>query len=357
MRVINLISSLKMGGAEQCVVNFTKAALELGIDARIVLLSYEELESRAENIRKCSYVFNKARVYQIPFLLKNYINLLSYQPTILIASFWPLVVAAVLMKIISKDSSIKIVFWEHHYITRYNLVSKLLLLFSFRWIDHVIGWRGSWAPLHKLLDCKCDFIDTGNPITFPPVSRLQPRDSGHPFKVVICSRLVPSKRVIETIYSFMLSDMFCNSTLTIMGTGPLYHDLNDLINRLQLKNVYLVGYVDSPANRLSDYDLCVISSAQEGFCNVVVESLSSGTPVLTMKNGSVAEDLIRSPDCGLVLKTGSIEDFSSGLDRLSHTRTRAHHCRLTINRFESKKWAYNLLIKLDKNFLRLENLD
>ncbi len=352
IRVLNIISSLRTGGAEQCVVNFTDAALGAGVDAHIVVLNPMGLDKRSDQIRKICYVLEKESVYWAPLLILRYMRSFSNsQPTIIIASFWPLLMVSVLVKLLARSQSIKVVFWEHHWNSKYNIVSKMILRAAFHWVDYVIGWRRSWMPLKGLISGKVRFMDTGNPVKFPKESCLPKRSSNSPFKVFTCARLVPQKRILETVYAFILSEIFDRSTLTIIGDGPLYSMLRSLIDDLQLSNVFLIGSISDPVEIFGTYDLCVIMSSEEGFCNVVVESLASGTPVLTVANGSVAEDLIRGPDCGLVLRAGSIEDFSSALASQARSSERASSCKVVLEMYSSEIWTRRVLDDISKGGL------
>lgn len=327
-------------------MNFTEEALRIGVDARIIVLNSIGMNERSLSIRMVCHVLRKERVYWLPLEITRYLRSLSKQPTTMIVSFWPLVIAAGLLKLIPGFRSLRLVFWEHAATSRYTPLSKILLRLVFHRVDYVIGWRHSWSPLKALVNQNVRFIDTGNPIRFPASYQNKRCGFTSPYRIVACARLVPQKRIMETVYAFLLSETFEGSTLTIMGDGPSYFMLRDLIDYLQLSNVFLMGNVSSPVELFGNYDLCVIMSPEEGFCNVVVESLACETPVLTIANNSVAEDLVQMPDCGLVLQTGTIDDFSTALDVESKTPKRARSCRSAIENYKSENWTRLLLERL-----------
>ena len=70
--------------------------------------------------------------------------------------------------------------------------------------------------------------------------------------------------------------------LAILGHGPLEKNLNHLINSHNLsEQITLPGYQKNPYLWFSKADAFILSSYYEGFPNVVLESLSCGTPVIS----------------------------------------------------------------------------
>lgn len=61
----------------------------------------------------------------------------------------------------------------------------------------------------------------------------------------------------------------------ILGTGPEEELLRNLIKNLQLeKNIFLMGFDKKPYRWISNCDLFVLSSINEGFGNVIAEAMA-----------------------------------------------------------------------------------
>ena len=76
-------------------------------------------------------------------------------------------------------------------------------------------------------------------------------------------------------------EQYPNATLSIIGDGPLYKELSQLINENNLEaNVFLLGSRNDVATILADYDCFVFPSLVEGFSGAIVEAMFAGLPVL-----------------------------------------------------------------------------
>lgn len=123
--------------------------------------------------------------------------------------------------------------------------------------------------------------------------------------------------------------------LVIVGGGPMYTELLDLVTELQLTDhVRLTNRVPEEVLPLyyQSADLTVVPTvAWEGFGFVTVESMASGTPVAGTPIGGTQE-ILGKFDPNLLFEGVSVQDIVDGLRRLmqqrqripSRTSTRAH---------------------------------
>jgi teichuronic acid biosynthesis glycosyltransferase TuaC len=104
--------------------------------------------------------------------------------------------------------------------------------------------------------------------------------------------------------------------LVIVGEGPCRRELEQLAHALELsKHVRFVGAV--PHHELylwySAADLFCLGSSQEGWPNVILEALASGTPVVATAVGGVPE-IICTDMLGLLTQR-SVHEIAGSIDR------------------------------------------
>ena len=116
--------------------------------------------------------------------------------------------------------------------------------------------------------------------------------------VISAGRLEPQKGQWHLIRAFKaVVENIPDAKLIIMGQGSEKAYLNDLIEKLKLKNnVFLVGYKSNPYPYLAASDLFAFSSVFEGLGNIIVECMACHVPVVTSDYPYGAKELLASGD-------------------------------------------------------------
>lgn len=159
-------------------------------------------------------------------------------------------------------------------------------------------------------------------------------------------RLEPQKDFSTLIRAFakVLKQRSCR--LLILGEGKERSALQTLVDKLDLQDsIAMPGHVDNPFVFMAQSDVFVLSSAWEGFGNVIAEALAIGTPVIStdcrsgpreiLKNGQFGPLVpIRDPD---TLAKAIIETLSQPIDREAlKQRGHAFSVEASINQY----WQY-----------------
>ena len=103
----------------------------------------------------------------------------------------------------------------------------------------------------------------------------------------------------------------------IIGSGPLQNDVEDQIESLQLEEfVTRLGRVEHQhiPNYMAACDLLCLPSLREGCPNVVLESLSCGTPVVASNVGAVP-DIISSEEFGVIVPACNPKELAEGITK------------------------------------------
>lgn len=97
--------------------------------------------------------------------------------------------------------------------------------------------------------------------------------------IVGCGRLILLKKFDYLIKAFAaLAHKFPEAGLLIIGDGPERNKLNELVESLNMKNkIFFTGKIANPIQWFAQAEIGVISSEIEGFPNVLIEMMASGT--------------------------------------------------------------------------------
>lgn len=101
------------------------------------------------------------------------------------------------------------------------------------------------------------------------------------YQLVACGRLTEQKGFSDLLAAMKLAREKIDVSLWILGTGPLQQALCEQANELGIADaIDFLGFQPDPLLFFRAADLFVLSSWWEGFGNVVVEAMSTATPVV-----------------------------------------------------------------------------
>jgi len=131
------------------------------------------------------------------------------------------------------------------------------------------------------------------------------------FSIGTVGRLVPAKDNATLIRAFVdFNKTVPDSTLTLVGDGPLRKPLEQLVNDLNVTDkVIFRGSLsrEHTYETLCSFDLFVVSSRWEGFCNAMVEAQLARVPVLASRIAPLPEVL--GSDNGVFFSPGDPGDL------------------------------------------------
>lgn len=128
-----------------------------------------------------------------------------------------------------------------------------------------------------------------NPIVTPKLIAKLQENLEHPWflsnqppVILGVGRLNHQKDFLTLIRAFALVRQVQNARLLILGEGETRPELISLIKELNLEtDVQLEGFVENPFAYMRKARVLVLSSAWEGFSNVLVEAMAAGIPVVS----------------------------------------------------------------------------
>jgi glycosyltransferase involved in cell wall biosynthesis len=163
-------------------------------------------------------------------------------------------------------------------------------------------WRIPPARIHQI----------PNGVDLSPVCLARPPDGTVRF--VYLGRLDQEKAIDLMIRGFARLPDKTRATLTIVGDGNCRHDLENLVDALDMRGrVSFTGAVDDVASVLRDADVFVSTSVSEGMSNALLEAMSFGLMALVSLVSGV-DDIVDEGRTGLMFAPGDLTAFATKLE-------------------------------------------
>jgi glycosyltransferase involved in cell wall biosynthesis len=111
-----------------------------------------------------------------------------------------------------------------------------------------------------------------------------------------------------------VKDQLPNSKLIIIGDGPLRKELEQLIEKLSLKDdVHLMGLQKNPYKYMAKSDIFVFSSKYEGFPNALLEALACGLPIISIDCETGPREILDHSKYGLLVDENNFDDLINNM--------------------------------------------
>lgn len=329
-----LISTLAGGGAEGVCVNVANGFAEQGWQVDLVVLNLNDAAYRDRVTDKVNLIVldvNHARCAGLPML--KYIH--KHKPSNVLVFNYELAVMLVLLRSIfrfktkivarnintfSKNRNQKQGFWYRY------VVSPLIDGFYSK-VDHVINqchaMREDLVALHPQLANKSSVIY--NPVAkhIEDYSRSHELSQVDKQDYLLCvGRLEHQKAFHFAIEGFAgVAAVFPNLRLKIVGQGSLENSLRQCAIGFGIADrIDFEGFQKDMIPYYQHARATLLTSLYEGFPNVLVESITLGTPVVAFDCPSGPSEIIKDGVNGYLVEYQNVEDLKSKLIRLINSR-------------------------------------
>ncbi len=319
MRILQIIDSLEVGGAEKMAVNFAKS-LSTEIEFSGIVVTRKEGILKKELINKNNYFFlEKVKTFDFKALYKlkhickkNKIEYLQVHGT----SFF----IAVLLKLIY--SKVKILWHDHSGARAKETIfnNKILWLFSFFFSGIIVvnNELESWAK--KNLNCK-KIIYLPNFTTIKNNEKVETILLGNDDKkIVILANLRNPKNHLLLIEVAKLSvKKFPDWSFHFIGkdNNDRYSDklkLEIKLNNLE-NTIFLYGQKNDTSAILSQATICVLCSLSEGLPVSILEYGLFKKPVISTNVGQI-NLIIKHNENGFLVESNNVKQFYNSLSLL-----------------------------------------
>jgi glycosyltransferase involved in cell wall biosynthesis len=316
------------GGAERVMLNLCRSFLqqELTVDMVVAKAEGSLLEQLPAKIRLID-LKAQSKLSIFPRLIKY---LQQENPKTLLAALHYPCEIALLAKRISGVST-KIIVSEHNHLSqeakRTSQLSVRLTPLAARllypWASGIVavsqGVAEDLANITRLPKKHIDLIY--NPVITPEIFAKAKQPINHPWfqpgeipVILAAGRLYPQKDYPTLIRAFAQVRQVRRSRLVILGDGPEATNLNNLVSELGLEeDVVMLGFADNPYAYMAKAAVFILSSAWEGFGNVLVEAMAVGTPVVSTNCPSGPSEILASGKYGDLTPVGESKALAEAI--------------------------------------------
>lgn len=335
MHIAFILPDLKGGGAQKMIINLANEFAAQGNHVDLVLFNQDGIYKNRihDNVHIRDFKKNRSLLAIGP--LSRYIT--TYKPEVVVSALFHVNLVTIIARMLSKYKKTKVVVTERNHLSlRLSEMSfikaffiKLMVKYLYPKADKVVGISdGVCKDLRQIIEPVNDkFVQTiYNPVVTEDFDRLITHDLPAIFPKNDCLKLIASGRLVKqkdyptllralSLYKFEHG----NVHLVILGEGPLKQDMITLSEELGVNdNISFLGFVDNPLACMKQADVFVLSSAWEGFCNVIVEALYCGLPIVSTNCPSGPSEILENGKYGKLVFVGDVKAFSEAVYEVSN---------------------------------------
>ena len=192
------------------------------------------------------------------------------------------------------------------------------------------------------------------PPSFKKINKFnENKNLNNRLKIITICRLSKEKGILDLIKTINIAKE--NITLDIIGSGPEYDKIYNLINQLKLNHkIKLIGYKNNKEIKkiLYKYDLYINNSDFEGFPNTVVEAMSAQLPILARQSYGGINEIV-TKNFGIIYKNN--KELHKYLLLVYFKKIKFNFNRLKLYKHLKQFSETNNMINYKKIFIRLAN--
>jgi glycosyltransferase involved in cell wall biosynthesis len=324
------LMDLDGGGAERVMLNLARGFAEQGLKVDLVLVKAEgpylsQLPQLPQNVRVIKLESSRL-ILSLPALARY---LKQEQPPVLISALEDTNMVALWARKLAGVSTQVVVTVHNHLSGAAKYATKL----KHRLTPQFVKWFYPWADTIVAVSQGVaeDLIEMGlptekikaiyNPIVTPELSEKFKESVDHPWflpgqtpVILGVGRLDKQKDFPTLLNSFAKVRQQLQVRLMILGEGGERSYLESLAQELGLaEDVVFPGFVANPHAYMARADVLVLSSAWEGFGNVLVEAMAAGTPIVSTDCESGPAEILANGKYGKLVAVGDSEGMAKAI--------------------------------------------
>ncbi|MEO8235394.1 MAG: glycosyltransferase [Flavobacterium sp.] len=351
--------SLSEGGGEKVMANLSVFFDNMGIEVHNIIVldkvtyPYKGKLLNLGLLKKNSNGFlNKLKRLT---LLKKYLKqnnfdfIIDFRPR---TKHWQELIIA---KFIYKSSTIYTIhsYWIHYYMPNNSFLTRLIY-------NHCYANVAIVKPMKELVEIKHHLTNVAtiaNPVNINEIlNKWDEPTTEIDFDYIIAigqyeSNVKQFDKLIEAYANSILPKKEIHLVILGKGNNEFYQNIaaeNDI-----LEWVHFLGYQDNPFKFLKKARFLVLSSKNEGFANVLVESLVCQTPVVAFDCLCGPSEIIIDKKNGLLVENQNINKLTEAINLFINDQELYDYCKK--NAFQSIQ--HFTLENIGKQWLRLMKME
>ncbi|MBO8228675.1 glycosyltransferase [Prochlorococcus marinus XMU1414] len=351
------------------VVNATITGLENFVSLSPIFKKYilvtNQSKEEAQNIINSLYPKNNIKVFSLKVnsykaTLELFKNIKDLKIDIIHSHHAKSSLFSVIFKFIFNS---KLVITVHSNFNAYNFLQKLFFTISYLSSDLIIcNSKNTKNSIPIFIDkSKLSVIYNGinlNKIKFGNLEKINNLKKSYIFGTAC--RFVWQKDLTTLIkaFHFLKSNTNVSVKLILIGGGPQYKQIIKLVNRLKLsKYVQFKGIIDrnSVYEEISNFDLFIVTSVYEGFCNALIEAAASNIPLISTSIKPLPE-VIGGLNNAMFFEKRNYKELANIMIKYiqGHERFKFYEKALRAKKYVSEYYSINLICeKYSHEYLKL----
>jgi glycosyltransferase involved in cell wall biosynthesis len=341
------LMDLDGGGAERVMLNLARGFADRGLKVDLVLVKAEgpymsQLPDRVRVVK----LESSRLIFSIAALAKY---LERERPKTLIAALEDTNLVAIWAQKLARVPT-QIVVTVHNHLTSdaqnaTQLKRKLAPLLAkcfYPWADRIAAVsKGVAQNLQELGFPSAKITYIYNPIVTPELKQQSQQTvvdrcfDSSPIPVILgVGRLEKQKDFPTLIRAFAEVKKKQLARLLILGEGSQKTELESLVAELDLQeDVTFGGFVANPYAYMKQASVVVLSSAWEGFGNILVEAMYVGTPVVSTNCESGPTEILQDGEYGTIVDVGDSKAMATAIIETLNSDRDADKLKARANEF------------------------
>jgi len=310
VKILFLISSLRLGGAEKMAINLAVSLASAG--HKVVICHYSSTGELLVPVMS-SLTAIRLKSNNLAGSLPELARVIrSENIEVAVCNFWKLTSLCLAVKLMVPR--LRVFSWEHGFYPTKELLFRVVSKTIFAFLDGVLyASPGLLEHLSERYSLQHSFVFIPNPVLeearHSEVRELCCEQRLTTFTCI--TRIETCKGVDTLIDAWRYAGLSGKARLEFVGSGSKLEYCRTEMS--EDSSVFFHGFQADYTEILQAADIVVVPSLSEGFCNIIIEALAYRKRIVVTKCGSIFQLLPNADQYGTLVTPGEVENLGNAL--------------------------------------------